>query len=111
MPAKIVAFILTSLINMAVGIVFLFGLIVAMNGYSEGDATPGLITYIVLALLITALMAGASVLLVNVLLKREMKTVLAAAIAVPIFSIVGTGLMLVASGIGVGVAEFVRVNY
>jgi hypothetical protein len=40
-----------------------------------------------------------------------MKTVLAAAIAVPIFSIVGTGLMLVASGIGVGVAEFVRVNY
>nr|MBA3352879.1 hypothetical protein [Blastocatellia bacterium] len=61
MAIKITAFLLTLLINIAVGVaVFLF-MLLAMNGYSESDATYGLGAYIVLAVIVTLLMSTLAV--------------------------------------------------
>ena len=40
-----------------------------------------------------------------------MSPVISALISVAVFSVVGIGLQIVSSLIGVGIAEFVRVNY
>lgn len=111
MTAKITAFILTMLINIAIGAVIFFFMVIMMNGFSGGDARPGLIAYIVLGLIVSVLMGTFAFLLTSFLVKRELKGAIAALIAVPIFSVVGAGLKFVCALIGIGIADYVRVNY
>ena len=111
MGAKITALVLTGLVNLVVGAVLLLFLLVAMNGYSESDATPGLLVYVVLALLTAGVMGVASLMLVGFLAKRKYSGLTGGLISITIFSILGTGLILLSSLVGVGVAEYVRVNY
>lgn len=89
----------------------LFMLLVAMNGFSESDATPGLLTYVGLTILASGAMAAAAFFLTGAFVRREFKSLTAALIAVPICSIVASGLIFVSTIIGVAVAEFVRVRY
>ncbi len=55
---RIIVFIITAFIQLAVAVPGFFGLLLGLNGYSEKDATPSLIFYIALAFL-SALGLGA----------------------------------------------------
>jgi hypothetical protein len=110
MSAKILTALITLLINIAIGVAIFFVLLLAMNGYSESDATYGLGSYVVLALIVSLLMSTCAAVLVHILMKRQFRGWTAALIAVPSFSIIGGGLKVVCSIIGVAVAEYARVN-
>jgi hypothetical protein len=111
MATKVAAFLITLLINFAAGVAIFFFLLLAMNGYSESDATYGLGVYIVLALIVSLIMSTSAALLVHILMKRNFRGWTSGLIAVLIFSVIGVGMKVVCSLIGVGVAEYVRVNY
>ena len=111
MTAKITAFLVTLFVNIAIGVVVFFFLLIAMNGYSESDATYGLVAYVVLGLFVSLLMAACAAVVVQLLMKRSWAGSSAAFISVPIFCALGAGLKLVCSIVAVAVAEYVRVNY
>ena len=111
MTAKIVAFVITLLTNIAIGVAVFFFMLLAMNGFQESDATYGLVTYIVLALVISLAMSTAAWFAVRYLQTREFRGWIAALIAVPAFSIIGGSLKIVCGIIGVLIAEYVRVNH
>lgn len=109
MAPRVIAAILTLLINIAAGVVIFFMMLVAMNGFSGSDAEYGLGVYIVLALIISILMSLGAFLLSGSLLKKKFSGVAAVMIAIPVFAIVGVVLKVISSLIGIGVAEYVRV--
>jgi hypothetical protein len=111
MGSKIAALLITLIINIAIGVAVFFFMLLAMNGYSESDASYGLVTYLVLAVIVTLLMSAGAAFLVHVLLKRKFTALVSVLISVPIFSVAGAGLKIVCSIIGVAIAEYVRVNY
>ena len=111
MPAKILAALVTLLINVVIGVVIFVFLLLAMNGYSESDATYGLGVYVVLGLIVSLTMSLLATLLVHILMKRNLRGWTAALIAIPLFSVIGLGLKIVCSIAAVAVAEYVRVNY
>jgi len=111
MASRIVALIATLIVDIVAAIMFLFGMLIAMNGFSEKDATWGLVAFVLLALLVTLVTSIGAFFLTGILIKRQFSPIVSALIAIPVFSIVGIGLEIVCSLIGVGVAEFVRVNY
>ena len=111
MATKIITFALTFLVNATIGVAVFFMLLVAMNGYSESDATYGLVTYIVLALLVSLSMGIAAFFTVGALVRRQFHSFVALLIAVVSFSTVGLVLKAISALFGVGVAELVRVNF
>ena len=111
MGPPIAAFILTFLVNIAAGICIFILLLVAMNGYSESDAMYGLGVYGVLAFLVTLTMSLLAALVAERLRNREFRAISAVLIAAVVFSLLGIFLKGICSIIGVGVAEFVRVNF
>lgn len=111
MGAKIAALLVTMAAGLAGGVAILFFMLVAMNGYSESDATWGFGVYILLALVACLLTGFFAYFVTGQLTKREFSPVVASLIAIAIFSIVGFGLEIVSSLIGVGVAEFVRLKF
>lgn len=110
MAAKISAFLITFLLNVAVGVVILFFMLIAMNGFNESDAMWGLGAFVILALLTSIAISTGSLLFVGFLTKRQRTPLVSALIAIPVFSIVGIVIEIVCSLIGVGVAELMRVN-
>jgi hypothetical protein len=111
MTPKIVAFIITLLANVVIGVAVFFFMMLAMNGFSESDATYGFVAYIALALIISLAMSAAAAFTVHFLMKREFRGAIAALIAVPVFSVVGGGLKIGCGIIGVLIAEYVRINF
>ena len=111
MAVKLAAFFITLVVNIAAGVVIFFFMLLAMNGFSESDATYGLGAYIVLGVIVSLLMSSGAVLLVHTLLKRKYRGAVAALIAVPAFSVIGVGLKIVCSIIGILIADYVRVHY
>jgi hypothetical protein len=87
---QILNVLITALFNIGIAFVLFFFLIIALNGYSERQATPGLILYIVWALFFSLLAAVLSVLTAKYLIgKKSFGSISAVAIASPIFIIVG----------------------
>ena len=111
MGTKIATFIITLLINIVIGVVVFFFMIIAMNGFSESDANYGLGAYIVLAIMVSLLMAAAAAFTTHLLMKRAFRGWTAALIAVPVFSMIGGALKFVCSIIGLLIADYVRVHY
>lgn len=111
MAAKIIAATLTLLIDAAGAFVLFFLMLIMMNGFSESDATPGLITYIVLSIATCLLMALAAFLTTGLFIKRNLSPAASAALAVSISAIIGGVIIVVSCFIGIGVADYVRVNY
>ncbi len=111
MGPPIAAFILTFLINIVAGVCIFVLLLVAMNGYTESDATYGLAVYGVFAVFVTITMSLLAALVAKRFRKREFRAISAVLIAVVVFSLIGIFLKGICSIIGVGVAEFVRVNF
>lgn len=111
MAAKIITFLITFLANITVGAAVFFVMLMAMNGYSESDSTYGIVTYIALAFIVSLLMGLAAFLLVGMLTKRQYNIWVSAFIAIVVFGVTGSILKGVCALIGIGVAEFVRVNF
>jgi hypothetical protein len=111
MAPKIIACLLTLAANVVAGLGVFFAMLIVMNGYSEADAMFGIVAYVVLAVLVTILMSVSALLLTHKLQKREFSGVAAASIAVLVFVVSGAVLKMICGLIGVGVAEFMRVNY
>ena len=111
MAQKIVAAIFTFVLCLAVGVVVLATMILAMNGYSESDASWGLGVFVVLALVVSVVMALAAFFLAGFLAKKQYGPITTAIIPILVFLVVGAGLEVVAGGVGVAVAELVRVNF
>jgi hypothetical protein len=111
MAPKVLAFIITLILNIAIGVAVFFVLLLAMNGYSESDANYGFIAYIILALIVSLLMGSSAAIVANVLQKRKFSGVVSSLIAIVAFTGVGAALKGVCALIGVGIAELVRVNF
>lgn len=108
---KITIFLLTLIANITFAVVVFAAMIIAMNGFSESDATYGLAGYGVLAVIVGLTCSAIAVLLATRLLKRELGPFAAGAIAVVALSVVGVALNVVCGIIGVAIAEFVRVKF
>lgn len=93
---KVETFLITALINIGIGAFLFFMLIISMNGFSEDEATPGLVLFIVWAL-ISSLGAGAlSFLSVKYLTeKKSFNRWLAALLAIVVFVIIGAAVNFV----------------
>ena len=111
MSAKITALVITLLINLAAGVIVLFSMLLALNGFSEEDGSYGLGAYIVLGLGVTVLMSAGASMLVHILLKRGFRKITSVLIAILIFSVTGVVLKIVCGIIGVLIADYVRVNF
>jgi hypothetical protein len=111
MPAKIIASLLTLLINVTAGVIIFFFLLLGLNGYSESDATYGLSAYFALALVVSFSMSLCAGLVAHILMKRNFRGWTAALIAVPIFSVTGIVLKIACVIAAAAVTEYVRVNY
>ena len=111
MAPKIIACLLTLAANVVAGLSVFFVMLIGMNGYSEDNAMFGIVAYVVLAVLVTILMSVSAVLLTHKLQKRKFRGFAAAIIAVMVFSVSGVVLKVVCGLIGIGIAEFMRVNY
>ena len=111
MIPKLIAAIVTGLVNLAAGIMVFFFMLLAMNGFSESDANYGIVTYMILGVSATILMAVSAVLTVHLLLKRNWGAAGSAILAIVVFSALGAGLKVISSIIGLLVADFVRVNF
>src|SRR5687767_4611360 len=111
MAAKIIAFIVTLLFNIGIGVVVFFMMLMGMNGFSESDANYGFGTYIVLAVLVSLATATLAAVTTHLLIKRAFGAVAASLIGIVCFTLIGGVLKVVCSIIGILVADFVRVNY
>ena len=110
MATKVIAALITLILNIAVGVVVLATMILAMNGFSESDATWGLGAFVVLAFVVAMLMAVGAFFLAGFFIKKQYNSIAAAILPILVFSVIGAGLEIVSGGIGIGIAEFVRVN-
>ena len=68
---KIATFLTTLLANLIIGIVLFFVLIIALNGFSESQATSGIILFVVWEIIFSIVAAGLSVVAANFLIKRK----------------------------------------
>ena len=76
MAAKIVAAIVTCVLNLAIGVVVFSILVISLNGFTAESGQAALITYIVLAVAVTIAMSLSAFLLTGYLIKREFSGVL-----------------------------------
>ena len=111
MAAKVVTFLITLILNIAIGIAVFFFMLLAMNGFSESDANYGFITYIILAAVVSLIMASLAVVTAHLLSKRGFRALSSSVIGIGSFTVIGLVLKVVCSIIGVLVADFVRTNY
>ena len=111
MAAKIIAFIFTLLLNIVIGVVVFFMMLMGMNGFSESDANYGFVTYIVLAVAVSLVTATLATVTTHLLMKRAFGAVVASLIGIVCFTMIGGVLKVVCSIIGILVADFLRVNY
>ncbi len=110
MTAKIVTFGLTFLISAAIGAGLFVVLIIALNGFSERDATWAIGVYIGGAFLLSAIVSALAAFALGPMLKREMKPFVSIALAVVVFSFIGGILTTVLIFVSALVAEIVRTS-
>jgi len=111
MALTVVTFLITLILNIAIGVAVFFFMLLAMNGFSESDANYGFVTYIFLAVLVTLMMSALAVVTSSQLSKRGFRAFNSALIGIGSFTVVGLVLKVLCSIIGVLVADFVRTNY
>lgn len=108
---KLISAIVTFLVNIAASFLVLFMMLVAMNGFSESDGEKGLAVYVVLAFAITLLASLGAFLLAGRLLGKKYSSIASTLIAITVFAIAGVVLNIISGLIGIGVAQYVRLNY
>jgi hypothetical protein len=108
---KILAFIITVLANFAVGAVLFFFLLMALNGFSERDANPAIVFYVVWAFVAAIGLGIGSFFLTKFLIAKSFNAILALVISV--IAAVGLGAVADFGGIiaGAMIASEVRESY
>ena len=87
---KIATFLITALVNLAIGFVLFFMLILGLNGFTGKQAEPGLLLFIVWGLLSALITGVLGIFLANYLaVKKSMNKFAATAISSVVFIIVG----------------------
>ena len=93
---KAIPFLITGLVNIGVGVFLFFFLLLGLNGFSEKQAEPGLITFIVWVFLASLMTAILSVVSTNFFATRKsMNFWLAAFLSIFIFGAVGAILNVI----------------
>jgi hypothetical protein len=110
MAVKIAAIVMTLLLTLGAGFVVFVFMVVAMNGFSEREATWGIGAFAVMAVIIVAAVSAFSGLLATRFTSRSMHGALAAFLAILICSVVGASLVGASGFGGVIVADIVRRN-
>lgn len=108
MGAKLAAFTITLILQIAFGAASFLLLIVVLNGYNESDATYGIVTFSLLALAVSVATSLVAALLASRLLARGFRVSVSVILAVAICSTVGFVLKAISGITGVAVAEIVR---
>ena len=111
MAPKILAAVITFLLNVFAGVVVFFAMLMGMNGFSESDANYGIVTYMILAVAVSAAMALLAAVGVHLLMKRGFRPMTSAMISMVAFATLGGVLKVVCSVVGILIADFVRVNF
>ena len=106
---KLIPFTITGLINIAVGVVLFFFLLLGLNGYSGKQAEPGLILFIVWILLASLLVAVLSVVMIGFLTaKKSINFWASSLISVLVFVILGAVINVVGWFTSLFVTEALR---
>ena len=106
---RIIVFILTAILELAAGVFGFFVLLLGLNGYSERQATPGLIFYIVFCLAGSLSISFLGTIAAKTVVKKGWLGKPGAAIISIVFtSIIGVLLVIVALFLGFIIAEFLR---
>ena len=109
--AKVLAGILTLVINVIAGVFVFVGMLLAMNGFHEADANWGIGAYVVRGAGVSLLMAACAFVMVRALGKRGWNEWGAAALGAAVFSGIGAVLKVVCSVVGVLVADLARTHF
>jgi O-antigen/teichoic acid export membrane protein len=109
MLVRAIVFIVTAVIQLAATAISFLLLLLAMNGYSERDATPGLLLYGVLGLFSAVGLGFTSASTSRHLAeKRAMDDLAASALSVLGFAIVGVIVLVIGFFLAIIVAEAMR---
>ena len=105
----LVVFLITSVIQLALAALGFFVLLLALNGYSERFATPGIIIYTFVSIIVVLGLASISTLVARMIVKRKhLGNFAAGSLSAVGFSIVGGVLLVAAFFVSLGTAEFLR---
>ena len=110
MTAKIITFLTISGVNLAAGVILLFFLMLGLNGFSERDANYAFLFFIIGAFVTAALSGILGIVLLNVLINKNFRSVSASIIAVLIFSIIGAVINIALCFGGLIIAEIMRTS-
>ncbi len=109
---KILTFIITFGINIAVAVVLLFFLLLSLNGFQGSDADWGINLYAVLAVLAALLSSILSILAFGWLInKKQLPPFAVALISILSFVVLGSILNFVSLIFGIIMADVKRVNF
>lgn len=110
MAARIITFLLILLGNLVIGAAMLFFLVLGLNGFTEREANYAFGIFIGGAFLVSILTATAGVFPVEFLIKKDWHALLAVAVSVSGFIVLGFILKIVILLIGIFVADFIRTS-
>lgn len=106
---KTAVFLFTATVNLGIGIILLFLLIIGLNGYSERQSTPGLILFIVWIFIFSFITAAFSFFTASFLNKKKSFSPFAAAlISIIGFVLVGVVLDFIGIFAAIGLIEVLR---
>ncbi len=112
MAPRLITFLIILLANLAIGAVWFFFLLMALNGFSSEDAQWGIIAFVAMAVIVSAFAALLGSGLAHLLITRwRMGPLAASLIAVPIFTILGGGITFFGIIIGAIVADTARSGF
>ena len=108
---RIILAVVSFIIQLAAGFLGLLILVLALNGFSERDATPGLVVYVVLCLCVALGSALLSVLVAKKLVgKKGLTDFGAGAISLIAFTMLGLLLIVINLFLAIGIAELMRTS-
>jgi len=106
---KVVIFLVTVLVNIGIGIMLFFLLLLSLNGYSGKQAEPGLILFIIWVLLFSIAAAVCAYLSANFLItKKSLNWIAASLISILVFVAAGAILNFVGTVAAIILTEALR---
>jgi hypothetical protein len=111
MVSRLIAAMLSALLCIAFALLVGLSMLLAMNGYSESDATWGLAAFAGLVLIISTAVGSAAWFGAGLLIRKTWHAAVAALVSTIVCTMVGAVLVALAGIAGVGLAEVVRVNF
>jgi len=106
---KAITFLVTALVNIGIGAVLFFILIISLNGFTGKQAEPGLVFFTLCILLVSLASGVLSFLSANYLAQsKSFNSWLAALLAITVFVIVGAAVNFVGAVAAVFLASAMR---